>query len=112
MAEKLSGSLCKSCGEMFYARRQECPRCGSHDLAEQSFSGKGDVYSYTIVQESPVALQGQAPYALALVHLAEGPYVTAQLIEVNLPMLFIGLPVEAVSDGGLCTFRPRRNLVE
>lgn len=97
---------------MFYGRRQACPRCGSKDLAEQSFSGKGDVYSYTIVHESPVALQGQAPYALALVHLAEGPYVTAQLIEVDLPTLFIGLPVEAVSNSGLCTFRPRQNLAE
>jgi hypothetical protein len=97
---------------MFYARHMACPRCGSKDLAEQSFSGKGDVYTYTIVHESPVALPGQAPYALALVHLAEGPYVTAQLIEVDLPMLFIGLPVEAVSDGGFCTFRPRRSFVE
>jgi uncharacterized OB-fold protein len=112
MVKKLDGSLCRSCGEIFYARRRTCPRCGSKDLAVRRFSGKGDVYSYTIVRESPAMPQGQVPYAVALVHLAEGPYVTAQLIEVDMPTLFIGLPVEAVADGRVCTFRPRRSFGE
>ena len=47
------------------------------------FSGKGTVYSYTIVQEPPEGYEEQAPYILALVKLDEGPLVTAQLTDVD-----------------------------
>lgn len=71
-------------------------------------SGKGDVYSYTAFRETPGA--PLSPYAL--VHLSEGAYVVARLAEADPAQLFIGMPVEIVSDGDAPVFRPRRNLVE
>lgn len=48
-----------------------------------TFSGGGQVYSYTIVQDPPRGFDGQAPYVLALVKLDEGPIVTAQLTDLD-----------------------------
>jgi uncharacterized OB-fold protein len=45
------------------------------------FSGFGEIYSYTVVQDAPEGYEWQAPYALAMVKLDEGPIVTAQLTD-------------------------------
>ena len=48
-----------------------------------AFSGKGTVYSYTVVQDPPESFAEQAPFVLALVQLDEGTIVTAQLTDVD-----------------------------
>jgi hypothetical protein len=61
-----------------------------------NFSGQGEVYSYTVVQDAPEGYEGQAPYMLALVRLDEGPMVTAQITDVDGPVA-IGDRVEMVT---------------
>ena len=60
------------------------------------FAGNGEIISYTVVQEPPAGFEDQAPYVLALVRLAEGPVVTAQITDVDGPVA-IGDPVEMVT---------------
>lgn len=48
-----------------------------------AFSGLGEVYSFTTLQEPPEGFDGQAPYTLALIKLDEGPIVTAQLTDLD-----------------------------
>jgi len=47
------------------------------------FSGMGEIYSFTTVQDAPEAFQAQAPYMLALIKLDEGNLVTAQLTDID-----------------------------
>lgn len=47
------------------------------------FSGKGILYSYTIVQDAPAGFEEQAPYVLAMIALDEGAMVTAQLTDLD-----------------------------
>jgi len=49
------------------------------------FSGRGEIYSYTTVSvdAAPEGFQDQAPYAVALVRLEEGPLVTAGLTDLE-----------------------------
>jgi hypothetical protein len=69
------------------------------------FSGRGEVFSYTIVYEAPAEYEEQAPYVLALVQLEEGPMVTAQLTDLEYEWVEdikkykveIGMPVEMVT---------------
>jgi hypothetical protein len=61
-----------------------------------NFSGTGEIYSYTIVQDPPEGYDGQAPYMLALVRLDEGPMVTAQITDVD-GSVTIGDRVEMVT---------------
>jgi len=61
-----------------------------------TFAGKGEVYSFTTLQETPEGFDEQAPYVLALVKLDEGPIITAQLTDVDEPIA-IGDKVEMVT---------------
>ncbi len=62
-----------------------------------SFSGLGEIYSYTIVLDPPESFQEQAPYVLALVKLDEGPLVTAQISDLDEEPITIGDRVEMVT---------------
>lgn len=60
-----------------------------------TLSGEGEVYSFSVVHQAP---DGYAPpYVLAMVALAEGPLVTAQLTDCDPEQVQIGLPVEMVT---------------
>jgi uncharacterized OB-fold protein len=48
-----------------------------------TFSGTGEIYSYTILQEAPEGFEDQAPYMLALIKLDEGTVVTAQITDID-----------------------------
>jgi hypothetical protein len=62
-------------------------------------SGKGEVYSYTVVTDAPEGFTEQAPYILALIKLDEGPLITAQLTDLETPTgpVKIGQRVEMVT---------------
>jgi uncharacterized protein len=108
----MTGCFCIACCEMFYPQLPVCPRCGGKEMAEQGFSGKGDVYSYTIVREAPAGFVADAPYVVVLVHLSEGAYVTARLLDLAPASIYVGMPLEMVpgSEGRL--FRLRQSLVD
>jgi hypothetical protein len=62
----------------------------------QRLSGKGEVYSFTVIQDPPAGFEEQAPYVLAMIRLDEGPMLTAQLTDLDAPPQ-IGLRVEMVT---------------
>ena len=47
------------------------------------FSGSGEIFSYTVLQEPPEGFEEFSPYILALVTLDEGPMILAQLTDVD-----------------------------
>lgn len=60
------------------------------------FGGKGQILSFTTVTDAPAGFEEQAPYALALIKLDEGPTITAQLTDLEgVPQ--IGMRVEMVT---------------
>lgn len=61
------------------------------------FSGKGEVYSYTVMYDAPEGFEKYAPYAVALIKLDEGPLITAQLTDVDFKDIYIGMKVEMVT---------------
>lgn len=46
-----------------------------------TFSGKGEVCSFTTVKYAGKKFERQTPYVLALIRLDEGPIITAQLTD-------------------------------
>lgn len=63
---------------------------------QYTFSGLGEVYSFTTLLEPPEGFEEQAPYTLALIKLDEGPLITAQLTDLDSPVQ-IGDRVEMVT---------------
>jgi uncharacterized OB-fold protein len=114
----LTGEICHHCGTKVFPPRDVCPECTQPAYEPVRLSGLGEVYSFTTVYEAPTGFEAQAPYHLALIKLAEGPMLTAQLTDVDPNEVRIGMPVEMVTrklsqegDEGLIQygykFRPR-----
>ncbi len=103
---------CPRDGFFFYPRSR-CPKCLGDDWSWQDASGRGVVHSFTVDRVGHVpALAKLAPYALALVELAEGPRCVARLVDCDPDAVRIGMRVETayedVEGGTLLHFRPAR----
>ncbi len=73
------------------------PTVAGEAKQEYAFSGKGEVYSYTILRDAPAGYEDTTPYTVALVKLQEGPVITAQLTDLGDYLVSIGMPVEMVT---------------
>ncbi len=93
----LVGEVCPHCDTKIFPPRDICPSCGNEARTLYTFSGKGEVYSYTTLYEAPEGYDQTAPYTIAMVKLEEGPLVTAQLTDLGEQPVEIGMPVEMVT---------------
>lgn len=98
----LVGEVCGHCEEKIFPPRDICPGCGDEAKTLYTFSGKGEVYSYTTVFDAPAGFEEASPYTVALIRLEEGPLVTAQLTDLDEgkngeKLVEIGMPVEMVT---------------
>jgi uncharacterized OB-fold protein len=93
----LVGEVCEHCDAKVFPPRDICPECGEEAKTLYTFSGKGEIYSYTTVMEAPAGFEETAPYTVAMVQLEEGPLVTAQLTDLENKQVEIGMPVEMVT---------------
>jgi len=89
----LVASRCGNCGKYFVPPRVVCLNCGKLQMEPAVLSGKGTVYSFTIVhQQLPFALV-QVPYAIVIVALEEGPSIHGVVTD-NLEAVEVGKPIE------------------
>ena len=93
----LVGEVCEDCGAKIFPPRDFCPECDAPAKTQFQFTGRGQVYSYSIVYHPPEGFDTFAPYVVALVKLEEGPIVAAQLTDVEGEEVEIGMPVEMVT---------------
>lgn len=93
----LAGEVCPHCDAKIFPPRDVCPECGLEAKTAYTFSGRGQVYSFTTVYDPPAGYEENAPYTVALVKLEEGPLVTAQLTDLGDQAVEIGAPVEMVT---------------
>ena len=93
----LVGEVCPHCEAKIFPPRDVCPECSGEAKTPYVFSGKGEIYSFTKLGAAPAGFEEQAPYTVALIKLAEGPIVTAQLTDLGDSDLQIGMPVEMVT---------------
>ena len=64
----LIGSKCNTCGEVFFPSRVVCPNCRRKgDLEPFQFSGKGKIYTYSVIRSAPDDFKKSAPYAVAVI---------------------------------------------
>jgi uncharacterized protein len=82
---------CSACGTFRFPVTPVCPECRSFDFDWALCSGRGTIYSYTVVhhQTHPAF---PVPYAIALLELEEGPRLIGRL-RGSSDGLVIGAPV-------------------
>lgn len=93
----LLGSECVTCGAKYFPRRQVCGNCRRKGkLQNIIYSGKGEIFSYTVIHAAPRGFEYRKPYVLAIIKLAEGPMLTAQIVDCEPQEVGIGSKVKSV----------------
>ena len=103
---------CRDCGRVRFYPRVACPACMSADSEWIKASGKGTVYSFSVLNRGPTeAFKAECPYTLALIELEEGVRLTSNVVGCKPEDVGIGMKVEVVFDDvteeiSLPKFRP------
>ena len=88
---------CAACRKVRHYPRPVCDGCYSMEVAWIEASGRGRVHSWTVAHHPfHPAFKGELPYIVAVVDLAEGVRMNAQMRGVTPGEMAIGLPVRVV----------------
>ena len=88
---------CTACGQSHHYPRTICPFCGSDATEWRPASGRGKVYTYSVMRRVP------EPYVIAYVTLEEGPMMMTNIVDCDLDSVRIGQAVRVVfkpTEGG------------
>ncbi|TYB45333.1 bifunctional MaoC family dehydratase N-terminal/OB-fold nucleic acid binding domain-containing protein [Actinomadura chibensis] len=101
---------CAECKSLRHPPGPCCPQCGSFDWDTVESSGEGHVYTY-VVNHHPRHPAFEYPLIVAVIELAEGTRLIANLIDIEPADVEIGMPVvldwiDADPDLSLPAFRP------
>lgn len=92
---------CRDCGHFVFIPQPLCTRCQSEALEWVTSSGRGTVYSFTVV-ERPPRPAFETPYVVAIVELEEGWHMLTNLVDVAPEAVEVGMRVtprfRAMSD--------------
>jgi uncharacterized OB-fold protein len=90
---------CRDCHKHVFYPRVACPHCFSENLEWVQASGRGTVYSYTVVYaNAPSAFIADIPYVVAVIQLAEGVRMLSNIVECDLDALRCDMPVEVTFE--------------
>jgi uncharacterized OB-fold protein len=84
--------LCGGCGRSFFTPQVACPHCLCEDWTWARSSGRGVVYSATVVHRAPYP-GFETPYELAMVDVEEGWTMLSDLVGTDGRPTPIGTPV-------------------
>jgi uncharacterized OB-fold protein len=94
---------CADCGKHVFYPRVLCPHCGGERLDWVVPSGRGVVYSTTVVRRKPA---DGGDYNIVLVDLAEGVRLLSRVSGIAPEQVKIGMAVSARIAEGLVEFIP------
>ena len=81
---------CADCGKTHWYPRALCPFCFSDRIELKPASGKGTIYTYSVMRRAPV------PYAIAYVTLEEGTTMMTNIVDCDFDALKVGQAVKLV----------------
>lgn len=102
---------CNECDTVLWFPRRHCPSCWTENVSTFDASGKGVVYSFTIIRKGARLYKESGPFVVAYVELAEGPRVITNIVDCDVDAVEVGMPVEVVwhdtgKGNSLYRFRP------
>lgn len=79
---KLLIQKCSDCNQHIFYPRMACPFCFSDNLEWVEASGKGTIYSFTVVESNaPSPFVPDMPFVIAVVILEEGVRMLTNIVE-------------------------------
>lgn len=87
---RLEGSKCCSCNRIHLPAVHYCP-CGSKHLEAHTLKPSGTLISFTLVTNPPAEFKAMGSYCMGMIQLDQGPKLVAQLADVTLKDLQVGM---------------------
>jgi len=88
---------CSACGRFRHYPRPVCPHCLSREFSWELSSGRGTVYTWTIVRGPTLpAFQHKLPYNVVDVLLDEGVHFVSEVLDCSPEEIYAGMPVQPV----------------
>ncbi len=88
---------CTACERVRHYPRPTCPACSAREFTWERSSGRGTVFTWTIVRGPTLpAFADQLPYNVVDVLMDEGVHFVSQILDCPPEAIRAGLPVEAV----------------
>ena len=85
---------CNVCNEDHFYPRPFCPKCWGDDVEWKEATGRGTLYTYSIVVQNDLPpFNERVPYVAAVVELEEGPRVMTNIEGTPHDELRVGMPV-------------------
>lgn len=104
---------CPACDAVWSLPRGFCPRCGAQVVRQIAASGRGRLFSATLVHRAPTeAFKRLVPYRIALIELEEGPRLMAHLADDTAIGEAVVGAIETVGERPTPVFRRAGNLKE
>lgn len=108
---KLMVQRCEACGTHIFTPKPACSTCFSADVKWVESSGRGTVYSYTIIHRPPDP-SFEVPYCAAIIELDEGWHMVSNIVGSPMESISVGASVEVdyldVRDMTLPVFRLKK----
>jgi uncharacterized protein len=100
---KLVMQHCQDCGAWVWTPRPLCNECGSAGIAWTPMSGKGEVYSFTVIRQvvgraASKAFEPDIPYVVAWVDLDEGPRMITNIVGCAVEEVKLGMKVSVTFE--------------
>jgi uncharacterized OB-fold protein len=93
--ERFEFQSCAKCGHAQFPPRLTCTACHSAELDWRRSSGRGTVYSFTVVHRAPLdSFKADVPYVIAIVALEEGVRAMTNVRGTDPASISIGMPIE------------------
>lgn len=90
---------CSDCGQKIMYPKMFCPNCMSDNLTWQKASGRGRLYSYTVVHRyPPTGFHESLPYVVGIVTLEEGVRLMTNIIQCDQDKLACDMEVEVAFE--------------
>lgn len=83
---------CAQCATYVFIPQPCCTRCQSTQLEWVESSGRGTVYSFSVVHRAPRP-QFATPYAVAIIEMAEGWHMLSNIVGMPVTDITVGMAV-------------------
>ena len=90
---------CADCQHVYFYPRILCPSCWSANVKWERMSGKGHVYTYTVMHRAPhPAFAEDVPFIIGVVELDEGPRLPVNIVQCSPEEIAVDMAVEVVFE--------------
>ena len=97
----LVAARCAGCGRFRMPPTPFCPHCQSQSIDWRTLSGRGTVYSYTVVERAILpGMEDHLPYVPAVIELdgAPGVRLISNIVDIEVANIHVGMAVAVVWD--------------